>query len=179
MKNNFPFSIFQLPIKFKFRNYKLINSKAHWRFEKGQSLFEVVVALAISTLVIIAVVSLAALSIRNTDFSKNKVLASKYAQDATEWLRGQRDTDFEAFYANTIPSPRTWCLKTLNLNQSGACGASSMIGETVFYREVEFTNGLTSNGQTLVSARVRVYWVDAQGSHEVINSTDFTDWRQR
>ena len=74
-------------------------------FSSGQSLFEVVVALAISTLVIIAVVSLAALSIRNTDFSKNKTLASKYAQDATEWLRGQRDADFDAFASNTLQMP--------------------------------------------------------------------------
>ena len=150
-----------------------------YKYSNGQSLFEVVVALAISTLVVIAVVSLAALSIRNTDFSKNKTLASKYAQEATEWLRGQRDSDFEVFYSNTIPSPRTWCFKTLDFNQAGVCGASSMIGETVFYREVEFTNGLTSGGQTSIRARVSVYWTDAQGSHEVINSTDFTDWRQR
>ncbi|MDP1709994.1 MAG: hypothetical protein Q8L28_00025 [bacterium] len=147
------------------------------KFEKGQSLFEVVVALAISTLVIIAVVSLAALSIRNTDFSKNKVLASKYAQEATEWLRGQRDADFEIFYADTLTN--TWCLRALSFTQAGVCGSSSKIGDSAFYREVGFINGLTPNGETLVEARVRVYWNDAQGSHEVINSTAYTDWRQR
>lgn len=144
---------------------------------RGQSLFEVVVALAISTLVIIAVVSLAALSIRNTDFSKNKTLASKYAQDATEWLRGQRDADFDAFASNTVTN--AWCLRTLSFTQSGVCNSSSKIDETVFFREVTFTNGLTPEGETVIEARVRVYWVDAQGSHEVINSTDYTDWRQR
>lgn len=146
-------------------------------FSSGQSLFEVVVALAISTLVIIAVVSLAALSIRNTDFSKNKTLASKYAQDATEWLRGQRDADFDAFASNTITN--AWCLRTLSFTQPGVCNSSSKIDETVFFREVTFTNGLTPEGETVIEARVRVYWVDAQGSHEVINSTDYTDWRQR
>lgn len=147
------------------------------RLQSGQSLFEVVVALAISTLVIIAVVSLAALSIRNTNYSKDKVSASKYAQEATEWLRNQRDADFETFQTNALTS--TWCLRNLGFTQAGICDSSSKISETNFYREVTFTNDLTPTGETLIEAQVRVYWQDSQGSHEVINSTEFTDWRQR
>jgi len=46
---------------------------------KGQSLFEVVVALAISALIIITLVSVVGNSIKNATFSKNKTLAANYA----------------------------------------------------------------------------------------------------
>jgi Tfp pilus assembly protein PilW len=54
-------------------------------YERGQSMFELVVAIAISALVIVTIVSLTTISIRNSNFSKNKSLASTYAQQATEY----------------------------------------------------------------------------------------------
>ena len=65
--------------------------------QSGQSLFELVVAIAISALIIVAMVSLAVNSIQNSNFAKNKALASSYAQEAMEWLRGQRDSGVDAF----------------------------------------------------------------------------------
>jgi len=43
--------------------------------QSGQSLFELVVAIAISALIIVAMVSLAVNSIQNSNFAKNKALA--------------------------------------------------------------------------------------------------------
>ena len=84
--------------------------------QKGQSLFEAVVALAISALIIVAVVALVASSIRNASFSRNVTLASRYAQQATEWLRGQRDAN--AGIRRKICS-LTYCLKFNRINRRG------------------------------------------------------------
>jgi len=143
---------------------------------KGQSLFEVVVALAISAVIIIALVSLVSNSIRNAVFSKNSTQASLRAQEAIEWIRGERDNDTAVFLTNVqIP---TYCLVALNWNQTGSCQSDDLVTGTNFIREVNFSLS-TISGKTLVQADVTISWTDSQGVHEVKNSTTFTDWRQR
>lgn len=147
---------------------------------RGQSLFEVVVALAISTVIITALVALATSSIRNATFSKNKTIASRYAQEATEWLRSERDKDPQAFQTKALTA--AWCMQALSWDMSGHCNAGDEIFQTSFKREVAFTIDqvlVGSSNKTLIRTDVSVIWADAQGSHEVRNSTDFSDWRQR
>lgn len=141
----------------------------------GQSLFEVVVALAISALVIVALVSLVSSSIRNANFSKNKSLASTYAQEASEWLRGERDKDIKTFLANTL-SP-SWCFPTLDWTKVGNV-CTTKIANTDFIRKGTFTTNFV-NGKTIVQSTIKVSWVDAQGDHEVSSVTNFSDWRER
>ena len=145
--------------------------------ESGQSLFEIILSLAIITLIIVAIVALTATSIRNTTFSKNKTLASRYSQEATEWLRGERDADFNAFETRTLTP--LYCLPSLTWSSAtiGACTSGQEIANTLFRREISFSSSVV-NGKTLIQAGVRVYWTDAQGLHEVRSVTNFSDWRQ-
>lgn len=76
----------------------------------GQSLFELVVAIGIVGLVLVAIVSVATISVRNTTFSKEQSLASRYTQQAMEWLRGQRDTDWDDFKGRGSASGTTLSL---------------------------------------------------------------------
>ena len=149
--------------------------------QKGQSLFEVVLALAIATIIIVAMVALAASAVRNSNFSKNKTLATRYSQEATEWLRGERDADFDAFFARAA-NP-LYCLKSLSWTEAtiGGCSAGQEIADTVFKREVGFARSTIIVGglpKNVVEAEVNVYWQDAQGVHEVRSVTNFTDWRE-
>ena len=140
----------------------------------GQSLFEVVVALAISAVIVVALVSLASSSIRNATFAKNKTLASRYAEEAIEWLRGQRDSDIDTFKSNSL-SP-VWCLENPSWSSPGSCSSGDEISGTIFLRELSFPD----DGATeIIEANVRVYWTDAQGEHEVRSATNFADWRER
>jgi Tfp pilus assembly protein PilV len=136
-------------------------------------LFEVLVAIGVSTLIVVAVVSLVTNSIRNTTFSKNKTLAARYAQDATEWLRGQRDANIADF---RVKATGTYCFNTLSWGNPGVCQAD--MSGTIFRREGTLTINQVS-GKTVIEADVKVYWDDAQGTHEVRSATNFTDWRER
>lgn len=60
------------------------------RFNNGQSLFEVMFALSVAAMILVAVVALVATSIRNSTFSKNKALANKYASELSEWLKKEK-----------------------------------------------------------------------------------------
>lgn len=144
--------------------------------ESGQSLFEVVVAIAISALIIVTIVSLVSNSLRNATFSKNNAQAASYGQQATEWLRTQRDNDIATFITNTtIP---IWCFKDLTWTTTGACLAAQNIPDTPFLREGHFSTSLVS-GKMVIEADIVVSWTDSQGLHQVTSATSFTDWRQR
>jgi len=141
----------------------------------GQSLFEVIVAIGVIAAVIVGVVVLATNSIRNTTFTRNNSLATRYAQEAIEWLRGERDADWATFRANAGVSGNKYCLDALNWTKPQACNATEVISDTILTRSVTFSNILA----TQVNANVTVSWNDSQGAHQVATSTVYTDWRSR
>jgi type II secretory pathway pseudopilin PulG len=145
---------------------------------RGQSLFEVVVSIAISAIIIVALVALAANSIKNATFAKNKTIASRYAEEVTEWLRGQRDNNTNVFFTNTLVSA-SWCLPTPDWPVGPSASCDEFIEGTIFTRRVDVTRQFIGLGKTLISTDVVVSWDDAQGNHEVRSTTSFSDWRER
>lgn len=158
---------------------------------KGQSLFEVVVAIAISALIITAIVALVTNSIRNSTYSKNESLATDSAQQLLEWLRGQRDLDVTTFLSKIDSSvsggSSTYCF--INLDWSKPTFGTKPICKTgtdeipgtIFLREATFSQVPLSqtNNKTVFNAEVVVSWTDSQGDHKVVDSTNYSDWRQR
>jgi len=145
------------------------------KYNEGQSLFEVILALALSTLIIVALVALVSNSIKNAAYSRNKTYATRYTQEATEWLRGERDGDWDVFSANILScqaSLYVQCLDTLAWENCDICGDAEFIGN-IFKREVVFFD-IEADSVTL---EVKTFWTDSQGIHEVRNSTILTDWR--
>ena len=145
---------------------------------KGQSLFEVIFAIGIAAVILVAIASLAAKSIANSTFSKNNALASKYAQEGSECLREQRDnalrtTGWNAF---KLQATNTKCLNGAAPNciiGSGMCDISG----TPFRRGATFSNVVNLNGEE-IRAIVIVQWSDGQGTHQVRNITTFTNWNK-
>lgn len=164
------------------------------KHEQGQSLFEVVVAIAISALIIVAIVSLTSSSIQNSSYSKDKTLAATYVQEANEWLRDQRDSNMDTFATNaTLPSaidPKTlkvtWCFNndlsilTTWPNTHGPCSNGNYILGTRFTRQVIFDVSTDiSSGKKIYQADVSAFWSDSKGIHQVTSATNFSDLRQR
>jgi Tfp pilus assembly protein PilV len=143
------------------------------RNNQGQSLFEVVVALAIVAVILFTVVSYVSLSIVNASFARNSSLATRLSQEAIEWLRGKRDEDWEDFASRSVPGMgTTWCLEEF-VWQAGNCGSDDFVADTVFKREATL---IEINSNT-VEAKVATYWTDQKGFHEAKSSTYFTNWR--
>jgi Tfp pilus assembly protein FimT len=151
------------------------------KLSEGQSLFELVIAIGISALIIVVLVSLVSKTLANASFSKNETLAGRYAQAATEWLRGQRDNRIDTFMTNRLTPD--WCLKDSVLtdaswSKNGVCNANDFITGTPFIRQVSFSSKLVS-AKTIVQADVKVSWTDSTGVHIVTSATQFSDWRER
>jgi len=150
---------------------------------KGQSLFELVIAIGISALIIVVLVSLVSNALHNASFAKNETLSGRLSQEAVEWLRGQRDSDASAFFTNVASYPYgiPRCFNDLNWSSIGPCGTDDKISD-LFVRQIVFRSvSVTIDGETknIVEADITVSWTDSKGLHQVTNATDFSDWRQR
>lgn len=153
----------------------------------GQSLFEVTIALGVIALILVGIVPLAITSVRNASFSNNNAQATKYVQEAVEWLRQERDGDWDNFVQKG--NQENYCLRQTNWNSSGFCGPTDFIPGTAFLREVNlvcYENVPSNSRQCIggdpsvngVKAEVRVRWTDGQKTHEVKSVNYFTSWRR-
>ncbi len=143
---------------------------------KGQSMFEVVMALFIMALIIVGVVFLSTSSIANSAFSRNKTIAGRYSQEAVEWLRGQRDSDPTLFKTNAVGS---YCFNssTISWSNTGLCSSAELISN-LYKREVTFTTS-TVSGKNVIEASVVTSWNDSKGTHVAKSTTEFTDIREK
>lgn len=124
--------------------------------EEGQSLIEVIIALTIAVIVILALVRVTVTSIRNAAFARNRSQATRYSQEWMEEAREMRDDQGDAFFTDSFAT--------------NPCGASDTVG--IFTRAR--TCGL--NGETM-SVVVEVEWNDAAGPHKSELETRLTNWK--
>jgi Tfp pilus assembly protein PilV len=145
----------------------------------GQSLFEVVVAIGVAALILVAAASLSTASVRNTNFSKNNALATKFAQEGGEWIRQQRDAGWENVRSNT----NKVCLGTLSW--SASCDIDITFSRSLMFdcKIFDPDTGVTTNdgscgaSTNIIDSYVTVSWTDGNGTHEVKNVTSLTRWR--
>lgn len=136
----------------------------------GQSLFELLIALAIAVLIVTGIVKVVTLSVANSTFAKNQASATRFGQEAFEWLRSEKERDWDAF---SNRSDVTWCLPAVSWpSQPGPCSADNKISGTPFTREAALSTLDTDKIQILV----RVSWTDSRGEHSSRIDSVFTNW---
>ena len=165
--------------------------------EYGQSLFEILFALAIMAMIGVAVVSLSVSAVRNNIYANNKTLANKYNLEGQEWLRRLRDDSFSDLWdhAKPLSVTKTYCLSTLDYppgnwwNQSDhdcdSQNVDDVIPGTQFTRHLDlkkinltdaFHNGDENES---IKAVFVVEWTDGQGDHDSTTETFLTDWKSQ
>lgn len=126
---------------------KIINSQ-------GESLVEIIIAIGIVTLVITALISAVTVSMANVQYARNKAQATKYAQEAIEWLRSQRDDlSWTQFVSHASSGGTKYCFSSLDFTLPGVC-TTQLISGTIFARDVTLSDSVV--GQ--VQATVKVSW---------------------
>lgn len=137
---------------------------------RGQTLFELVIAVGVAVLVVTGIVALVTLSLRNANFARDQAQATRYAQEALEWLRSERNNGWNTFYSRMATS-LTWCFDVLSWSSPGPCGSGSVITGTKFARRAVFS---VVEANRSISAQVLVSWTDSQGTHQSKVETIFT-----
>lgn len=140
----------------------------------GQSMFELLVAVFVIGITLVALVGLTARSIANTTFSRERTLAAKYTQEAVEWLRAERDQDWGSFRSRGTPEGANFCMESLVWAPGTSC---PVIPGTGLTRRMSLFYSPASPDS--VEARVVTSWSDSAGVHESRITTYFTNWRTR
>jgi|SRR3989344_2483630 len=153
----------------------------------GQTLLEMVMALAVVGIVLVALVSLSTRSLGNTTFSANKSRATRLTQEASEWIRAQRDADWANLSGRvTAGGEQVYCLPNLVWpGGTGACDPNTQKvkdnsnDDTEFVREVTL-RGMDTDGAPgldTVSVGVVTYWFDGVGTREARTTTLLSNWK--
>lgn len=141
--------------------------------QRGQTLIEVLVALAVIVLIVTSITVAVITSLNNAEFVKNQNLATQYAQQGMEIMRFMRNTNYGTFTQLTgtycladtctqlVNTPGTSCSPKTGLTCSANVG-------TIFVREVTADNstyvgptpGATNLCQFGTSVTSTVYWAD-------------------
>lgn len=128
--------------------------------EKGQSLIEVLIAVAIATIVVVVLVRITSRSVTNATYARNYSLATKYAQDSIEQARALRELNSAAFFAGT-----------------GQCDLTDHPDQAEYFTRARSCT-LAVNGTTkTMSIEVTVSWQDNNGTHASKLSTKLTNWK--
>ncbi|MFC1727227.1 hypothetical protein ACFL0Y_01765 [Patescibacteria group bacterium] len=130
------------------------------RRKSGQSLLEIMLAVMISVLALLALGRLTMLSVRNTSFSRDRTLATHYTQQAYERLRAFRDM---------VP---TW-----NLFKNDCQAGSVPLGTPDPPFQLAWTCDCTPESGTVCQIDIEVSWESDGRPHHSNLNTQITQWQ--
>lgn len=135
---------------------------------KGFSLVEVLVFVTILSLFFITAVSITTFSLRNIKIQEHKILATRYAEDANEWIRQEKEDDWQVF----ISRGAVYCLNSLDWNTTTNCGENYTLGPpNIFKRYIAITK--SGNPVDKVETSLAVSWLENGISQTVLLKSVF------
>lgn len=131
--------------------------------QSGLSLLEVLIFVSIVSVFFIAAGSVATISLRDIKSDENKIYATRYAEELLEWIRGEKEEDWDVF--RTTRAVGVWCFHQKTLvwpTGAAACTANQLI-DSRFKREAN----LTPSGTTRVNVTITVSWFEGDKNFSI------------
>ena len=144
--------------------------------KQGQLLLEVLFSMSVVTLVLVALVSATIVSVRNSRYSQNVVLANQYSREALETVRKERD-QAEDWVAFVVKYSESECLDgTEGCLCALSCDYPAPSPNTgIFYRCLYFNNTPDPDpDKSQVTACVS--WQESGRTHVSKLDTTLTKW---
>lgn len=128
------------------------------RKKNGSGLLELIIALSVILLVLLSLVSVGIVSLKNITFTKNRITATKFAQEGMEKIRSYRDQN-----TWTTFSDETNCESLVNKGLSSIPRTGYTLGV------------ICSLNGTTMTVTVTASWRDGNGVHKSEIISYFTD----
>jgi len=129
------------------------------RQKPGQSLIELIVALGMMSLLLVALLALVSLSVRNSRLAKNNNQALALAQSGVELMRAMRDFSFSGLSGSAridaYDLPQNWQVED---GLSVDCDSDSYQINGVFSRCVTISSSLEAIDTVNVTVTVNWHW---------------------
>ena len=141
--------------------------------ERGMSIIEVLIAVTILSMIFIAAAIATTISLNRAHYNQNRILATRYADELEEWMRGEKESNWSTFVSHSSVAPgTTYCFNSLTLSWpvSGTCGSTYGLNSR-FKREV-----VLSGTGSQVKAQITVQWKEGNKINSVPLDTVFVLW---
>lgn len=146
---------------------------------------EVVIFVSVLGLFFIYASSVVIASIRNMKVSEHKILATKYAEELMEWLKSQKEINWDDFVS--MADNKTYCFNdNINLTDvfkgkaSGSCVApndyTGITGTTPLIFKREATLAQEGSPVEQVNVSVKVEWKELGNTYQVPLYSVLTLW---
>ena len=131
---------------------------------EGFSLVEVLVFTVVLGMFFVAAISVTVFNLKNMKIQEHKILATRYAEEAIEWVKQEKEdnwTDFiEKDTSAVIPSSgTTYCLNDDSPSWDSSFPCESYGLNAIFKREIVIRNSGVPD-VNLVEVELTVYWED-------------------
>lgn len=140
--------------------------------KRGQTIVEVIIAIAVVSVVITAVAAVISVSLQNTSRAKANVIGTKFTQEGIEYFRAQRNLMGWEFFLMTLSQPGSsvdYCLATLPYSTNDGlaavpnrpCTLMEFADSHNMYKRNAQVILETINGQETVTVTVTTVWPDS------------------
>lgn len=139
------------------------------KLKKSFTLVEVLIFVTIVSLVFITALAVATFALKTMIFNQHKIIATHYAEEGLEWLKVEKEADWNAF--KTLDTSGGWgtvyCITTPDTAKIGPCDGSYFLGNpNIFSREVTLIN--RGNPVNQIDVTIKVYWPEGTYFGEVL-----------
>lgn len=144
---------------------------------RGFSLIEVTIFVAIISVFFVMVLQLATSSLATLKTTERRTYATRYAEELMEWLEAEKDNDWDNnFLPKTVLPVSTQTIYCFNGTittwpTAGACAGYTL--NSFFKREVSMSRQLNAGTDYQVTAIVTVSWQQGAGTMSVPVTTVF------
>jgi len=143
----------------------------------GFSLIEVLIFLTIISLFLIIAITITVQSLHNLKLTEYKILASYYTQEAFEWLKIEKETDWNAFINKSSINGTTYCLNNgLNLNSASPCGNNDFSLGNFFKREVTLKKLTDIQNNYYVNIKITLFWRERNDVNQIKIESSLNQW---
>jgi type II secretory pathway pseudopilin PulG len=145
---------------------------------EGFSLIEVLIFVTIFSLFFIIAIASLTSSLRDMKINEHKILAVKYAEELIEWIKAEKEIDWNQFISQRM---NKYCFNNQlsdNWPTIGECASYngiSGVSPLIFKREAVLTY---DDSHYQVDVTVTVSWVDLEKTYSIPLNSTMTLWEQ-
>lgn len=140
----------------------------------GFSLVEVLVALSILVVFLVAAMTVTTYFLKTTKSAEYKILASHYGEEGAEWTGTEKEADWSVFINRDFSAGggTTYCLNTLDWSNANSCGGYALGSPAFFKRELLIQK--IGSPVSQVNAIITVSWIESNGIKSVVIKNVYT-----
>ena len=138
--------------------------------EVGFTFTEVLVFVTILSLFFISAVTITTFSLRNLKIQEHKILATRYAEEASEWVKQEKEDDWQVFASH---NGTNYCLNSLSWT-NGPCSTYSLGSPGFLKRDLSITYSGSPVDKAVTN--LTVSWLENNIEQKVVLKSVYNLW---